>query len=169
MNGDGHDSKLGRPQHHHRMDGDAGQALGQLGQIFGMPGLGEPGPVEHVLGDRIGDDGGSDARADIGDRASDSGNGCRRARSVRAAGLRGDGDADVDDRERAPEGSVGSARLDHGDLNVGRDCRGAPAQELRIGEDVEGRKLKLDAPSPCRQRDVRPDSGGLAERHRQRP
>ena len=169
MDGDRHDRELRRPQHHHRMDGDAGQALGELGQIFGVAGLGEAGAVEHVLGDRIGDDGGGDAGADIGDRAADRGDRGRRARCVRAAGLGGDGDADVDDRQRAAEGGGRRRRLDHGDRNVRRDALGAPAQEFRIGEDVERIELELGAPPPRRECDVGSDPGRLAERQRQRP
>ncbi len=103
MDGDRHDRELGRPQHHHRLRGDAGRLLRQLGEIFGVAGLGEARAIEHVLGDRIGDDGGGRAGDDVGDRAADRGDRRRRARRVRTAGLGGDAHADVDDRQRARE------------------------------------------------------------------
>ena len=86
MDGDRHHRKLGRPQHHHRLRRDPGQVLGQLGEILGMAGLGEARAIEHVLGDRIGDDRASRAGADVGHRATDR---CDRRRCARLIGMAG--------------------------------------------------------------------------------
>ncbi len=48
-----HDGELRRPQHHHRPQRLAGRLLHQLGQEFGMAGLGKAPIVEHVLGDGL--------------------------------------------------------------------------------------------------------------------
>ena len=53
------------------MHGAAGFFGGEAGEKLGVAGLGEAGPVEHVLRDRIGDDSGGDTCTDIGDGAAD--------------------------------------------------------------------------------------------------
>ena len=65
-----HDGEFGRPQHHHRHAPPCRSRAGELGQKFGVAGIGKAGAVEHVLGDRIGDDGGGTAGEHVGDGAS---------------------------------------------------------------------------------------------------
>ena len=65
-----------------------------------MAGLGETPIVEHVLGHRIGDDGGSKTGHDVGCGAADRGHGGRRAGSIRAAGRGSDWNIDGDNRKR---------------------------------------------------------------------
>ena len=85
-----HDSEFRGPQHHHRAQRLAGRFLHQLGEKFSVAGLGKSPIVEHVLGDRIGDDGRCRPRHDVGDRAADRSDGGRRAGSIRPAGLGAD-------------------------------------------------------------------------------
>ncbi len=87
VDGDRHHGEFRRPQHHHRMHRHAGVFLGELGEIFGMSRLGEARAVEHVLGDRIGDDRARRAGLHVGDGAADGGDRDRRARCVGAAWL----------------------------------------------------------------------------------
>ena len=141
----------------------------KLGEILGVSGLGEAGAVEHVLGDRIGDDRAGGAGADVGHGAVDGGERRRRARLIRSARLGADRHADVDNGQRGREGRPCRRRLDHRDGQIGRDRLGAPRDEFRIGEQIEGSKLELGAPAPRGDRDVGSDSGRLAERQRQRP
>ena len=57
VDGDRHHGELRRPQHHHRhAPARRSCSCGELGEIFGVAGIGEARAVEHVLGDRIGDD-----------------------------------------------------------------------------------------------------------------
>ena len=60
MDGDRHDLQLGAHQHHHRMQ-QLGRGRGEGGEIFRMPWKFEAGAIEHGFGDRVGDDGASDA------------------------------------------------------------------------------------------------------------
>ena len=57
----------GDGQHHHRRRIAA--IAGQLGEVFGVAGMPEPGAVQRVLVDRVGDDRGGAAGLHIGDRA----------------------------------------------------------------------------------------------------
>ena len=50
----------GPDQHHHRMQ-RLGRGRGESGEIFRMPWKCEAGAIEHGFGDRVGDDGASDA------------------------------------------------------------------------------------------------------------
>src|SRR5262245_56174350 len=50
----------------------------------------------------------------------------------------------------------------------GASCRARRAMNFRIGEQVEGRQIELDAPAPGGDRDVGSDPGRLAQRQRQR-
>ena len=88
----------------------AGGFLGELAEILGMAGFGEARPVEHVLGDRIGHDRAGGAGADIGDGATDGRKRGRRARLIGTAGLGGDRNADIDNRQRGLEGGAGRMR-----------------------------------------------------------
>ncbi len=175
VNGDGNDRELGRPQHHDRMRALAARPLRELGQIFGVAGLGEAGAVEDILGDRIGDEGGGPSGQHVGDRAVDGGERRRRAAGVRTAGLRGDGDPDIDHRQGGAERRRGRARLDHGERDIEPEVLGPLGQEFRISEEVESRKRELRAPPPGRQGDVGADPRRLAQRqpqgqgHRGRP
>ena len=72
----------------------------RCGQELGMAGLGETPIVEHVLGHRVGDDGGGQSGHDVGDGTADRGYGCRRAGSIRPAGRGGDWNIDGDNRKR---------------------------------------------------------------------
>ena len=90
MDGHRHHRKLRRPQHHHRPHRLAGRFRGEPGQEFGVARLGKARAVEHVLGDRIGDQRGGVAGQHVGDRAADRGDRRRRAASVGLAGRGGD-------------------------------------------------------------------------------
>ena len=106
VNGHRHDGKLGRPQHHHRMRRASGVLLRELGEKFGVAGLGEAGAVEHRLGDRIGDDRVRAPGEHVGDRAADRRDRGRRARGVRVARLGGDLLGERDHRQRGREGAA---------------------------------------------------------------
>ncbi len=164
VDGDRDHRELGRPQHHDRMVGSSGRFRGELGEIFGVSGLGEARAVEHVLGHRVGDDRGRDACGHVGDRAADRGDRRRRARPVRLAGLRAHGDADVDDRQRGLEGSRGGGRLDDRNRYVRRHAPRPSRQECGIAQQVERRQVQFGAPPPCREGDVGTNTGRLAER-----
>ena len=63
-------------------------SCGELGEKFGVAGFGKARTIEHVLGDRIGDDRRGAAGQHIGDRAADRGDCRRRAASRRACRAR---------------------------------------------------------------------------------
>ena len=147
----------------------AGRFLHQRRQKFGVPGLGKAPIVEHILGDRIGDDGGRRAGHDVGDRAADRSDGGRRARAIGLARLCGDGDIERA-RPAAPceKPPRPTSRRHDGDRHVKAKPGGAAAREIGIGDDIEWRQLEFGAPPPDRQREIRADPGRLAERQCQR-
>ena len=168
VDGDRHDRKLGRPQHHHRPHGHAGGFLDELAEVFGMAGFGETRSIEHVLGNRIGHDRAGDARGDVGHGATDRRKRRGSARSIRVARLGADRHADIDHGQRGLEGGAGRLWLHDGDGHVGRDPLGTARHECRVGQEIEGRQTELRAPAPRREGDVGPDSGRLTQRQRQR-
>ena len=104
-----------------------------LAKIFGVARLGETRAVEHVLRDRIGNDGRCSTGGYVGHCPANGCERCRRARLVGAAGLGGDRKPDVDDGQGGLESCAGPRRLDHGDRQPRRDTLATPHQELRIG------------------------------------
>ena len=148
--------------------GDPGRLRRELGQIFGVAGLGKPGPVEHVLGDRIGHDGVGEAGEDVPDREIDGRDRRRRAGSIGMAGRRGDGHADIDHRQRCGEDRRRFSRLACRHLDGRAQALRALRHEIAAADDVERRQIELAPPPPCRDGDVRADPCRFAERQGKR-
>ena len=113
-----------------------------------MAGIGEARAVEHVLGDRVGHDGGGRAGADIGDGAADGGKRRRRAacrRAGRASAVTATPMSTTG--KRVAEGRVGGCRLDH------RDVTSAPICAARRARNRDRRECRMAArPSSWRRR-----------------
>ena len=88
MNGDRHDGKRRRPQHHDGLRRGIARR-GKFGKIFGMTGMAKTGTVEHVLGNRIGDDRARPARHDVAYRLADRGQGRAGTAVIGVTGLGG--------------------------------------------------------------------------------
>ena len=120
--------------------------LRELGEKFGVAGLGEAGAVEHGLGDRIGDDRVRAPGEHIGDRAADRGD-RGRARSMRpdvpgsavtvsASATTGSAPANAAAAVAARRRAIGtsrpsSARAPREKVRIGRADRTAAAQARR--------------------------------------
>ena len=150
------DRKFRRPQHHHRPQRLAGRFLHQLGQKFGVAGLGEAPTVKHVLGDRIGDYRGGRARQHVGNRAANRGDGRRRARPVRAAGFGAHRRHRWQQPEARRERPRRLSRCHGGDRNVEAEPRGAAGEKIRIADEIKWRECqarRADARRKARDRD----------------
>ena len=148
--------------------GLSGRLGGELGEEFGMAGLGKAGAVEHVLGDRIGDHGGGAAGQHVGDRAADRGDRRRRAAGVGLAGRGGDREFERHHRQRAREGGGGFGGRDHGKRHVEPEDARAALKKIRVADQIKGRQVELDASPPDREREIGTDPRRLAEGQRQR-
>ena len=94
-----YDAQIAARQHHHRRI----MGPGQLGEVFGMPGMAESGAIECILVDRVGDERGGPARAHIGNGGVDRVQHQRLVRRLRMTGPRGRRLAERHHRQRVRE------------------------------------------------------------------
>jgi hypothetical protein len=126
------------------------------------------GPVQHVLGDRIGHDCARQARQHMADTKTDRGDRGRRARRIGASRCGRDGAADIHNRQRGGEDRSGVLRIAIGQGDRRSAEYRAPFQKRAIGDHIKRRQRQFDASPPQRNRQVRSDSRRLAERQRKR-
>ena len=139
-----------------------GIAGGELGEEFGVAGMTEAGAVQHVLGDRIGDDGAGLAGGDVGDGLTD-----RRQRGICAAPVwlarscrrRVAGRNDGQGPFKCRGGLFGA---DLGQLHGKPERLGALGQGCEVPKQIERRQIEFAAAQPCGERDVGADACGLA-------
>ena len=163
-----HRPELGPGEHHHRTGGEAGPGGRQRSEELGVAGMAEAGGVERLLADRIGDQSRGVAGADVADGARnrlDDGGGIRRIGSPRLGRDRG---LERHDRQRRVEDRRGVARLDGFDRTIQPELPGAVGNEVRVGEEVEGRNAKPLVLTPDDKGEVGPDTAGFAHRQGQR-
>ena len=132
---------------HSSITGDAScaeAALGEFAEKFGMAGMGKAGAVEHLLGDRIGDDGRGfasldqrDAGFDRGDRSGGVG-GIGRARFAVDVELR------VDDGQRAAERRAPPRRRDRSTSIGTSSASASPAPRDGPAPPRSGRAARRD-------------------------
>ena len=144
------------------------QAADKVPRNSVWPGCRKPGSVERLLADGIGDHrrgvAGTDVADGAGDRLDDRG-GIRRvgpARLCRDRGLK------RHDRQRVVEHRDGIARLDRTDRAIEAEQPGAVGDEVRVGEEVEGRNAEPLGVPPYGKGEVGPDTAGFAHRQGQR-
>src|SRR6185312_4642028 len=142
----------------------AGALLDQACQELGVAGLGKTGFVQHVLGDRIGDDRRRLGRQHVGDGSADRRDRRRRTRSIRAAGTGGDGNSEFDYGQRRGKRRGRRGGRNGCERRVEAQRGGAATQKALVGNDVERRKVQLAAPVPDRNGKIGTDPGRLAER-----
>ena len=133
-----------------------------------MAGMAEAGCVERLLADRIGDQSGRVAGTDVTDGAGnrlDDGRGIRRVGPARLGRYRG---LERYDWQRRVEHCHGVARLDRLDRTIEPELPGAVGDEVRVGEEVEGRNTKPHTLTPDRKGEIGPDTAGFAHRQGQR-
>jgi hypothetical protein len=79
------------------------------------------------------------------------------------SGFGGDRDIERDHRERGVKARSRRRRRHRDDRHIKVKPARAPAQEVRIGDHIEGRKIKFGPALPDRQSEVRADAGGFAK------
>src|SRR5262249_55246760 len=140
----------------------------QPSQELGVPGFGEARLIKEVLGDGIGDHGTGRTGKNVAHRAADRGKRGWSARLVWTAGLGRYRHARIQDRKRSVEDGADRWWLNRLDFQIGSDPLCATTNKSDIANQVEGRKLKLSAPSPGREGDIWTDSGGFSQGQDQR-
>ena len=167
-----HGAQLRAGQHHHRTWRGAGSGPGEFGQEFGVAGMGEAGGGQRRLLDGIGDDGGGAPSHDVSDGAADRLDHGGGVAGLAGPRLCGDRRGERGHRQRTRERHDSSSGVGLLDRAIDADGASPGAQEGGVGEEIERRQRQLTAPGPRHDRDVGPDTGGLAhgqgERQRRR-
>ena len=136
-------------------------ARSQHRQQLGMTRLLQTGRLQRVLGDRIGDQRQALARRHRGGRLHDRIEDGGIARSL--AGGRGQ------HRQRVGEGGHSlTRRADHRQRHIQMQGAGARGECIAVAEHDEGGEATPSTLQPGGQRDVRADSGGIAQRQGER-
>ena len=164
MDRDRDDAQRRRDQHHDRVL----DRSGEFGQVLGMARMAKARAIEAVLVDRVGDERGGTAAADIGDGGVD---GADNGRHIGRIGMRRPGarrDADRDNRKRLGK----CVKRPLGSLD--RPDRHRPAEPAGQGNEAPGivdqvkRRHALTTGEPRHQRDLAADPGGFTHRHGKR-
>jgi len=156
---DRHHAQAGAGQHHHRSCAVARK----LGQEFGVPRMGESGLVEHLLVDRIGDQGACLPGANQVDSLFNRREHARHVRGVRSPRRRPAGQLARHYRQAVGKcpGCLGG-RFDLRDFDRPFQRLGKTREAFRIVEKEELGERHLLAPHPGLQAYLRADSGRLA-------
>src|SRR5262245_20750834 len=152
-----HSQPRAHEHHDRRFDGP-----GEFGEILGVSGMVEPGAIETVFVDWVGDDRRGAPAADIADGVLDGAEDGRRIAGVGPARLGANGHPDGHDRERLAKGgqrSIGS--VDRANRYRPVEALSQRVQALRIVNDVK--RWDIGAPlEPSPQRDLAAYPGRLA-------
>ena len=163
-----HDRQLGRPQHHDRPLPLAGRLLRQRRQKFGLPRLGETPAIEDILRHRTGNHGGGGAGENVGDRAAQRRDGGGRARPIGTTRLGAHRNIEVDHRQSGRKRRGSRRRRHRGDRDFKVEPLGAPADKIRIGDQIKSREIEFGPSTPDRHGKIGADPGGFTERQCQR-
>ena len=154
-----HDPQGGAGEHHHR----ARSGAGQLGEVFGVPGMPEAGTIERVLVDREGHHGGGATAAHRGDRGVDRADHQRRIGGIGAArlGTRHSrrSAAPAAPRRRSPGRRAGAAS--GLTLTSQPRCRASAGEAAGVVDHIKWGHA-LAAPQPRLERNLAADPGRLA-------